>query len=82
MPNNKKNPFIPNKAFASKFTDPVVVTFPNASDYPLDPLLHLNVTEQSARAAISSISPKKACGSDNVSAGIILNVVRRGYYHP
>ena len=61
-----------NETFASKFTDPTVNNFPVAPDYPLDNFPRFLVTEQSVRSALNSISPNKACGSDNISAKIIL----------
>ena len=61
-----------NEAFASKFTDPYVNTLPAAPSYDLDTLCRLHVTEAAVRSALLSITSNKACGTDNVSARVIV----------
>lgn len=61
-----------NEAFASKFTDPHVSSFPDAPMYPIDTLNELRISEAAVRAAIEMVSPNKACGADNISARIII----------
>ena len=61
-----------NEAFASKFTDPRVRTFPDAPEYRvLDSLDEFTVTDSAVLSALKSVAPNKACGADNISARII-----------
>ena len=61
-----------NNAFAAKFTDPLVRSFPEAPAYPIETMSQLHVSESDVRAALAMISPNKACGTDDISARIII----------
>ena len=60
-----------NEAFAAKFSDPGVCSFPDAPTYPIDAMNRFHVSEAAVRAALDMVSPNKACGTDNISACII-----------
>ena len=60
-----------NEAFAAKFSDPGVHSFPDAPTYSIDAMNRLHVSEAAVRAALNMVSPNKACGTDNISARII-----------
>ena len=61
-----------NETFAAKFSDPRVSSFPDAPTYPIDALSRLHISEAAVRGAIAMVSPNKACGTDNISARIII----------
>ena len=61
-----------NETFAAKFSDPRVNSFPDAPTYPIDALSRLHISEAAVRGAIAMVSPNKACGTDNISARIII----------
>ena len=61
-----------NVAFAAKFSNPHVHNFPDAPDYPIGTLDKLHVSEAAVRAALAMVSPNKACGTDNISARVII----------
>ena len=60
-----------NDAFAAKFSYPSVNHFPHASSYHIANLCRLEVSEGAVRAALASVSPTKACGTDNISGRVI-----------
>ena len=61
-----------NEAFAAKFAQPHVHSLPHASSYPIDNICRIHVSEAAVGAALAMVSPNKACGTDNISARIII----------
>ena len=61
-----------NEAFAAKFTQPHAHSLPDASSYAIDNMCRMQVSEAAVRAALELVSPNKACGTDNISARIII----------
>ena len=60
-----------NEAFAAKFSNPRVQNLPHATSYPVDNMCRIRVSGAAVRAALTMVSPNKACGTDNISARII-----------